>query len=186
VIKCVQCYMFCLEKTIQFVTYYGYIFVALDGSSFCKGCLDTFSLISNFPAQVTVNKAVSAILSLIITLSTFVGCGFLTFVVLERSSAQWPIYPALLVCLTSYVIACAVGSALKCSIDSIFLCAFKDMTPGPPKYMSDNLRAAFGIDSAEEELMKAGRKPLRPVDSSKVALLEGPLVLPPNQSLERA
>ena len=31
---------------------------------------------------------------------------------------------------------------------------------------------AFGIDSAEEELAKAGRKAIRPIDSSKQGLLE--------------
>ena len=28
VMKCVQCYMWCLEKTVQFITYYGYAIVA--------------------------------------------------------------------------------------------------------------------------------------------------------------
>jgi len=171
VMKCVQCYMYCLEKTIQFITYYGYIFVALEGHSFCYACKETFVLVASYPAQVTVNNTVSSLLSLIISLSIPVATSLLTFIACEQSNKKWPIYPALLVFLVSYVIASAVCSTFKCAVDSIFLCAFKDMTPGPPKYMSDNLRSAFGIDSAEEDLKKAGRKPLRTIDSTKQALL---------------
>ncbi|KAL1511023.1 hypothetical protein AB1Y20_005848 [Prymnesium parvum] len=174
VVKCVQCYMYCLEKTVQFITFYGYIFIALEGSSFCKACRDTFGLVSTYPAQVTVNNTVSALLSMIIGLSIPIVSAFLAFASMESAGEDWPIYPAITVALVAYVIANTITSTLKCAIDSIFLCSFKDMTPGPAKYMSDNLRSAFGIDSAEEELAKAGRKPLRPVGGENAELLSRP------------
>ena len=46
VVKCAQCCMWCLERTIQFISYYGYIFVAMEGCNFCKGCSETFTLIA--------------------------------------------------------------------------------------------------------------------------------------------
>ena len=34
-IKCTRCCLWCLEKCLQFITGYAYIFVALNGDSFC-------------------------------------------------------------------------------------------------------------------------------------------------------
>jgi hypothetical protein len=165
VIKCSQCFMWCLEKTIQFVTNYGYIFVALEGDGFCHACWETFKLIVANPAQVTVNATVTALVSLIISLTTPTACALITFTWLENSNAAWPIYPAVLVWIIAYMIASAICSALKCTIDTVFLCAFKDMEENKPtpKFMSDDLREGFGIDKAEEDLTKSGMKPRRSV-----------------------
>ena len=50
-IKCVQCCMYCLEKTLKYITDYAYIYVALQGSSFCGACFATFSLITRCPSS---------------------------------------------------------------------------------------------------------------------------------------
>ena len=40
----------------------------------------------------------------------------------------------------------------SCCIDTIYICAFKDMRENdPPKFMSNDLREAFGIDAADTE-----------------------------------
>ena len=45
--------------------------------------------------------------------------------------------------------ACAV---FDCCIDTIYLCAFKDMKENdPPKFLSNDMREGFGIDKAEAE-----------------------------------
>ena len=31
--KCVQCCMWCLQKTVEFVSYYGYVYVAIEGDN---------------------------------------------------------------------------------------------------------------------------------------------------------
>ena len=118
-----------------------------------------------YPAQVAVNATVTSLLSFIISFSTPTVCAFAIFVYLDRQGATWPIYPAVFVWIAAYVVASAICSAFKCAVDSIFLCAFKDMTPGPCRFMSDNLRDAFGIDSAHEDLARAGKRPRAIVDS---------------------
>ena len=47
------------------VTYFGMIFVAIEGSNFCKACFSTFKCWSHYPAQVAVNKLVARVLSLV-------------------------------------------------------------------------------------------------------------------------
>ena len=57
-IKCTQCCMWCLEKTIKFITNYCYIYVGMQGAGFCKACFLTFSLIVTNPAQLADRKSV--------------------------------------------------------------------------------------------------------------------------------
>ena len=58
VVKCSQCAAYCLQKTVEFVSFYGYVFVAIDGSSFCRACRDTFVLVASYPSQAAVNGTV--------------------------------------------------------------------------------------------------------------------------------
>ena len=58
--KCSQCAMWCLQKTIEFVSYFGFVYIALNGTSFCASCKDTFKflLTPKNAMQTAVNKVV--------------------------------------------------------------------------------------------------------------------------------
>lgn len=153
--------MWCLEKSIEFVSYYSYIFVGMKGSSFCTGCKDTFSLTSKYPAQVAVNQMVKKLLAVLITFSTSIACAVICYMYLD--SQDWyirqhaPDWPALLTLVTAWIVSDGVSQVFQCLIDTIYLSAFMDIdshTMGP-KYMSPSLREAFGIDKAEQEAGKA-------------------------------
>ena len=110
--KCAHCCMWCLQKTVEFVSYYGrlsltliltltltlttergyahypvtrsppsssthralpppgYVFVGLEGASFCSACKQTFLLLAAFPAQAAVNGMVKGLLLLLMGWST--------------------------------------------------------------------------------------------------------------------
>jgi len=156
-VKCSQCAAYCLQKTVEFVSFYGYVFVAIDGSSFCRACRDTFVLVASYPSQAAVNGTVKALLGLLIAWTSPLICAATCFFVLEADDGYLgqgyePIYAAALVFVSSYVIADSVATVFACCIDTIYLCSFKDMRDNdPPKFMSNDLREAFGIDAAEHE-----------------------------------
>merc|ERR1712182_197074 len=77
IIKCTQCCMYCLEKTIKFITNYAYIYVALQGSGFCKACFQTFSLIFANPAQLSINSLVRVALKWIQLITVPLGCAWI-------------------------------------------------------------------------------------------------------------
>lgn len=55
--------------------------------------------------------------------------------------------------LTSFIVTSGVTMVYDCAIDTIYLCAFKDLDdPGGPKFMSNDLREGFGLDKAAEEV----------------------------------
>merc|ERR1712039_925872 len=74
--KCVACCMYCLEKTLKFITNYCYIYVALQGSGFCIACKHTFQLMFAFPAQVAINAFVQNVLRLLQTVFIPLVCAW--------------------------------------------------------------------------------------------------------------
>ena len=54
VLACTRCCLWCFEQCLKFITSYAFIFVALNGDSFCVACKDTFSLLTTFPASAVL------------------------------------------------------------------------------------------------------------------------------------
>ena len=61
-IKCTRCCLWCLEKCLQFITGYAYIFVALNGDSFCTAAHDTLRLLTAYPATALLSHYVQSLL----------------------------------------------------------------------------------------------------------------------------
>jgi hypothetical protein len=158
-IKCAQCAMWCLQKTIEFISYFGFVFIALEGQNFCQACKNTFVFLlePKNAAQAAVNKTVEKLIVLIIswttpTLMSLVCYGWLfNDAEYMTDHVNNPLYPAILVWIGSFFIADAIATVFECTIDTIFLCSFQDSKEYGGKYMSPDMREAFGLDVAEQE-----------------------------------
>lgn len=171
VIRCSQCCVWCLEKTIRFITYYGFIFVAIDGTGFCKACKKTMELWINYPAQVAVNEGVQWILSMCISLSIPTGAAFFGFIWIDAIGGHQPIWAALAIFILAYVIAACITDVFKCAIDTIFICAFQDMAQHqPPLYMSEALKDGFGLRDIERRLSQVKASSERGASVSQVTV----------------
>ena len=92
IMKCAKCAMWCIEKTVRFISAYGLVFVALEGRNFCGACFSTFKFIVANPVQVGVNTVVTKLLILLSIGTIPVSCGIATFVVLEQRGIRNPMY----------------------------------------------------------------------------------------------
>jgi len=104
-----------------------------------------------YPAQMSVNRLVANLLSCVISLSIPIGAAMLGFIWIDQQSPArpQPLTAALCILVSSFVIASAITDVFRCCIDTIFVCAFKDLEENtPPKFMSSSLRSGFGLDSA--------------------------------------
>merc|ERR1712167_402161 len=128
-IKCTQCCMWCLEKTIKFITDYCYIYVAMQGSSFCAACFQTFSLIIGNPAQLAINTFVRTILSLIQKIGLPVAAGWLCNLYLVN----------------------IFSSVFACTLDTLFVCCCRDKADYKGKFMPDRLRLVFGFGKKKKD-----------------------------------
>lgn len=52
VFKCCKCCLCCLEKFIDIINKYAYVYVAMENCTFCAGAKKSYGLISNYPIQV--------------------------------------------------------------------------------------------------------------------------------------
>jgi hypothetical protein len=172
--KCAQYAMWCLQKSIEFVSHYAYINVGIEGVSFCTGCADTFKLICTYPAQTAINAIIKNLLKMLIGWSipticaagawyyldswTFEeDCGKTTCPTVVYSDTYNVLCPTVTVFAIAYFIANGITVSLTCCLDTIFLCAYKDMQENkPPKFMSDALRAAF--NAAKNEAGRSAAK----------------------------
>jgi len=151
-IKCSQCAMYCLQKTIEFVSYFGFVYIALEGKNFCWSCKETFKflLTPKNAVQTAVNKVVEKLVVLIIAWTTPTLMALVCYGWLSNNSEYMqdnnPLYPCVLVWIGSFALAGAIATVFECTIDTIFLCSFKDAAEYDGKYMSKDMRKAFGID----------------------------------------
>jgi len=158
-IKCAQCAMWCLQKTIEFISYFGFVYVAIEGYSFCEACRKTFAflLTPKNAAQTAVNKTVEKLLVVIIAWSTPTLLALCCYSCLnnecmgEYDDDNNPLYPAVLTWVAAFFLSDAIALVFECTIDTIFLCSFKDAAEFDGKYMSAEMREAFGLDVAEQE-----------------------------------
>ena len=159
-IKCSQCAMWCLQKTIEFVSYFGFVYIALNGTSFCASCKETFKflLTPKNAMQTAVNKVVEKLIILIIAWTTPTFMSLICYAWLsgndEYTADNNPLYPCIIVWVGSFALAGAIATVFECTIDTIFLCSFRDAAKFDGKYMSKDMKAAFDIK--EEEMGKMG------------------------------
>jgi hypothetical protein len=149
--KSLICCMECLKRTVQFISFYGFIYVAVEGDGFCRACKATFKLLGAHAAQVIINGIVQKLLLLLIGLTTPIGCAAGAFLYLETQPSyvlvHSPFYSGIVIFLLAFLITSATCQVFAVSIDTVFVCAFKDMDENhPPKYLSDGMRAGLGLD----------------------------------------
>jgi choline transporter-like protein 2/4/5 len=144
--KCIQCCLSCLKKTVKFVSYYGLVWVACQGTSFCGGCFKTFFFFLQNPAQVSINALVTWLLRLIATLSMPLACGGIFFYILDSmEGSSNAIYPAAIIFIVAAFMTLSCMTVFECSITTIFVCCFQDKAEFDSKFMSDRLAKAFQI-----------------------------------------
>ena len=159
-IKCSQCATWCLQKTIEFVSYFGFVYIALNGTSFCASCKETFKflLTPKNAMQTAVNKVVEKLIILIIAWTTPTFTSLICYAWLsgndEYTADNNPLYPCIIVWVGSFALAGAIATVFECTIDTIFLCSFRDAAMFNGKYMSVEMKEGFGISSINEKEME--------------------------------
>jgi len=80
------------------------------------------------------------------------ACALLGMLWCEANGSTEPMWPACFIFVASLVISSGVAEVFRCVIDTIFLCAFKDMKAnnGQPFHMSKALQDGFGITGGDD------------------------------------
>jgi len=160
IFRCVACCLWCLEKTLMYITSYCYVYVAMTGSGFCLSCFSTFNLIVQYPLQLTINAFVRMILNLVQLISVPLVCGWACNYVLWRQDKKEPVYATLIVVIAAFVITKVCAGVFSCVLDTLFVCCTRDMAEYNGQWMSARLRTAFDFDRkvGKKKKGKKGKK----------------------------
>jgi solute carrier family 44 (choline transporter-like protein), member 2/4/5 len=155
---CCQCCFWCMEKFLKFVNRNAYIMVAIYGRNFCTSAVDALTLLATNPLRALVLDRVTDFVLFIGRLLITAGVGVLGFYFFSKQFYISPEYakyfapdlhyywlPLLAVILGSYFIAKTFLTVYEMAVDTVFLCALKDLsihdgTPEKPYFMSTKLR----------------------------------------------
>jgi hypothetical protein len=147
--KVLNCCLACLKKTVKFISYYGLVWVACQGTSFCSGCFKTFFFFLQNPGQVAINALVTWLLKWISLLSMPLACAVTFYYILDSvMKTAHASYPAAIIFVIAALMTSSCMSVFDCTITTIFVCCFQDKAEFQGRFMADDhkrLAKAFGI-----------------------------------------
>ena len=152
--KVLQCCLYCLKKTVKFVSYYGLVVVAAESLPFCLSCSRTFIFFLQNPGQVAIQATVIWLLRLIALFSMPLVCGVGFYYLLEGyvlTPQENAMYPTAIITILAMTMTVSCMTVFECTITTVFVCCFKDKAQYDSKYMSARLAKAFGIDTAAKK-----------------------------------
>merc|ERR1719473_1289068 len=79
-----MCCISCIKKTVEIISYYGLVFVAVNGNSFCGGCAKTFGFFSSNAHQCSINALVVFLIRIIAYGVSPLGCAILCWIIVQE------------------------------------------------------------------------------------------------------
>jgi len=150
--KVLNCCLTCLKKTVKFISYYGLVWVACQGTSFCGGCFKTFFFFLQNPGQVAINALVTWLLKMTSLLSMPLACSVVFYYILDTvQGTKHAGYPAAIIFVCAALMTISCMAVFDCCITTIFVCCFQDKAEFGGRYMSSRLAKAFGIKQAKNK-----------------------------------
>lgn len=152
----INCLLYCIQKTVKLVSYYGLVFVATNGNSFCGACARTAGFFVSNMAQVSINQLVIFLLRMSTLLTVPLGCAIAGFLVGQQQGTDNPGYPAGVIYIGSFLMTGACMSLFECVITTIFVCTFEDKGVYGGKYLEGHpiLAKVFDVDIKKNKLEK--------------------------------
>jgi choline transporter-like protein 2/4/5 len=149
--KCIMCCVDCLKRTVKFISYYGLVFVAVNGNSFCGGCFKTFGFFFSNAGQVAINALVISVVRLLAYGTSPLFCALVGFFLCEGQGLANPFYPALLIFITAFVMTASCMTVFECVVTTVFVCSFEDKASFGGKYLQNHPALAKALNVKEKK-----------------------------------
>lgn len=160
---CCKCCFWCLEKFLKFLNRNAYIMVAIYGRNFCSSARDALTLLASNPLRALVLDRVTDFILFLGKILITAGVGVLAFYFFSKKlyiDPAWTQYfapdlhyywvPLIAVIIATYFIAKIFFTVFEMAVDTLFLCALKDLeindgTPEKPYLMSKELKKLLHV-----------------------------------------
>ena len=176
---CCKCFFLCLEHFLKFMNRNAYIMVGIYGSNFCSSARSALALLAANPLRAIVLDRLTDFVLFLGRLCITLGIGVLAFNFFSKSFSIDPRFqeyfapelhyywlPLAVTIVMSYFVSKVFFSVFEMAVDTIFLCAMKDLdehdgSPENPYYMSKRLhtilKKKFSLD--EDSTLIDKKKP---------------------------
>lgn len=144
IMKCARCALWCMEKCVKFISYYGFIYTAMNGTGFCTSCKQVFGLFFTYPAQLVVNEAVVGMLSIVQSLAFPLALAIAANFHFVESGAKGAEVASVAVLVVSYTIMRAFATVYECALNTLFVCCVRDAEHYNYEHMPEDLKDNFG------------------------------------------
>jgi choline transporter-like protein 2/4/5 len=156
---CCKCCFLCLEHFLKFMNRNAYIMVGIYGSTFCKSARDALALLAANPLRAIVLDRITDFALFLGRFLITMGIGVLAFNFFAKNFYIDPYFqpyfapdlhyywlPLAVTIVMSYFVSKVFFSVFEMAVDTIFLCAMKDLdehdgSPENPYYMSKRLHS---------------------------------------------
>ena len=143
--KVIHCCLWCFEKLLKFITRNAYIFIAINGKSFCASAKHAFMTILKNLFLVGFVNLVSGLLILLGKVMIMVGCGVLTYIWVEGSGSftyeetvanadegvtliKSPVVSVIFTMLLAYVCSSMFFYTYQLGVDTLLMCFIEEKT----------------------------------------------------------
>mmetsp|Transcript_4741 Transcript_4741/g.9832 ORF Transcript_4741/g.9832 Transcript_4741/m.9832 type:complete len:750 (+) Transcript_4741:28-2277(+) len=162
---CVNCFLWCFKKSIEFINSYAYVYVFIENENFCTACAHTFGLIKDNPTQIAINKIVQSMLVLLQSCTTPLLCSFVTYETFDllphsdKSSASLgSLIVTAAVFVLSFLMTKAFAQVYEQVVQSLTVCVLHDIKNWGGMYVRKSLREAFDLEPISSSGYSGGAK----------------------------
>ena len=163
-----KCWIWCLERFLKFINRNAYIMVAIYGRNFCTSARDAVTLLAMNPLRALVLDRVTDFVLFLGRLLITAGVGVLGFYFFSKEFYINPAYrkyfapdlhyywvPLIVVIISTYAITKTFFTVFEMAVDTIFLCAMKDLdindgTEQKPYAMSAKLLKLLNVKNERQ------------------------------------
>ena len=129
VIKCMICYVSCLERFIKYISSLGYAQIAISGQNFCSSCATAFKLLMGNPMKFGMVAAMGNIFAFIGKLFVAAASGLIAFYVIKldtttKEKLNSVTIPIVFCVFIGYFVASVFFSVYGVAADSVIICFF--------------------------------------------------------------
>uniref|UniRef100_A0A6G1S636 Choline transporter-like protein n=1 Tax=Aceria tosichella TaxID=561515 RepID=A0A6G1S636_9ACAR len=128
VLKCCQCFFYCLENFVRYINHNAYTIIAIEGTDYCFSAKVAFkTLATNTLRIVTINTMGDFIIFLGKCLVTATSATFGVYLMRDDPSIHYLAVPVIFAAVCAYLVAHSMLCVYEMVIDTMFLCFVEDV-----------------------------------------------------------
>lgn len=141
------------------------MYVFVENESFCTACMHTFALIKENPTQITINKIVQSMLSLLQRCTTPLICTCVAYYAFnflpESDNASKESFGNIVVTgavfVLSWLMTLAFAQVYEQVVQALTVCVLHDLREYGGRFIRRELREAFGLAGSSTDAYHGGK-----------------------------